>query len=152
MIIITIIICLKRDMDIKLSLITSCALLGTVGWGRRLKCSFLISLSGRWVAQDPTKPPSSETERTKRPEWTRGSGMVGDGPTGQQQLQTTALTSRSQEELEDAATASLAFGFLLSLHYIPGSTSALLPWQKQVTFWQKHVCLSSSYLIVTFWQ
>lgn len=59
----------------------------------------------------------SESERTKSPEEPEALAWEEMDPLFRQQLQTTA--PGSQEELEDAATASLAFGFSLPLLYIP---------------------------------
>lgn len=139
-----IIICLKTDIDFKLSLVTStsCALLGTVGWGRRLKCSFLSSHFTEWMVGGtrPYKTSHSWDRKEQEPRRTRGSGVAGDGPI----VQATTGNHSTPEQITGGAggcsTSQLGFGFLPPLHSIPRPALALLPRHEQIIFWQKHVC------------
>lgn len=74
------------------------------------------------MAQDPTKPAIPETERSKSPEEPEALVWQEMDPLFRQQLEITAPMSRSQEELEDAAQASLALD-----SYLPYTASHVLP-------------------------
>lgn len=128
-------------------------LLGTVGWERRLKSCCLAEwmMSGRRPYKKKPFLKQKEPRAQKNQicwhgrRWTYWSGIhCPQHPPPHVHISVL---------LEDAATASLAFGCFLPLHYILSSASALLlPWQKQITSSSVSKIQASVYGTGSLWQ